>query len=55
MPFKQDFVMRAYYFLRYWLSIPEDKAYGLDASNVVIESEPIVFSEPKDMKLEREN
>lgn len=54
LPFRQDFVMRAYYFLRHWLSIREDKAFGLDASNVVIESEPIVFSERKDMKLERE-
>lgn len=54
LPFRQDFVMRAYYFLRHWLSIREDKAYGLDASNVVIESEPIVFSEHKEMKLERE-
>ncbi len=54
LPFRQDFVMRSYYFLRHWLSIREDKAYGLDASNVVIESEPIVFSEHKDMKLERE-
>lgn len=54
LPFKQNLVMRAYYFLRQWLSIREDRAYGLDASNVVIESEPIVISKSKDMKLERE-
>jgi KUP system potassium uptake protein len=54
LPFKQNVVMRAYYFLRHWFSLREDKAYGLDASNVVIESEPIIFSEIKDMKLERE-
>jgi KUP system potassium uptake protein len=54
LPFKQNVVLRAYYFLRHWLSIREDRAYGLDASNVVIENEPIVFSEVKNMKLERE-
>jgi KUP system potassium uptake protein len=54
LPFKQNVVMRAYYFLRHWLSLREDRVYGLDASNVVIESEPIVFSEIKGMKLERE-
>jgi KUP system potassium uptake protein len=54
LPFKQNVVMRAYYFLRQWLSIREDRAYGLDASNVVIESEPIVLAVNKDMKLERE-
>ena len=43
--------MRAYYFLRRWLSIREDAAYGLDASNVVIENVPIVVSQPENMKL----
>jgi KUP system potassium uptake protein len=52
--FKNDFVMRAYYFLRRWLSISEDTAYGLDASNVVIEEEPIVLYRPEEVKLERE-
>jgi KUP system potassium uptake protein len=54
LPFKQNFIMRAYYFLRHWLSIREDKAYGLDASNVVIENEPIVVAELKETRLERE-
>lgn len=54
LSFKQNVVMRAYYFLRRWLSIREDEAYGLDASNVEIEYEPIVVCEPKDMKLTRE-
>lgn len=53
--FKNDFIMRAYYFLRRWLSIREDVAYGLDASNVVIEEEPIVFYRPEEVKLVREN
>jgi KUP system potassium uptake protein len=55
LPFKQNFIMRAYYFLRHWFSIREDRAYGLDASNVDIESEPIIVSELQGMKLERED
>ncbi len=54
LPFKQNFIMRSYYFLRRWFSVREDYAYGLDASNVEIEHEPIVIAEPKDMKLTRE-
>lgn len=55
LPFKQNFIMRAYYFLRRWLSIREDAAYGLDASNVVIENVPIIVSQPENMKLVRES
>jgi KUP system potassium uptake protein len=54
LPFKQNFIMRAYYFLRHWFSIREDAAYGLDASNVEIEHEPIVVAKPQGMKLTRE-
>lgn len=54
LPFKQNFIMRAYYFLRRWLSVNEDEAYGLDASNVVIENMPIVVREPEDVRLTRE-
>ncbi|HEY0428553.1 MAG TPA: KUP/HAK/KT family potassium transporter [Pyrinomonadaceae bacterium] len=54
LPFKQNFVMRAYYFLRRWFSISEDSVYGLDASNVDIEHEPIVVRVPENIKLERE-
>lgn len=54
LPFKQNFIMRAYYFLRRWFSIREDDAYGLDASNVVVEKMPIVVFQPQDMKLTRE-
>ena len=55
LPFKQHFVMRAYYFIRRWLSVREDEAYGLDASNVVIENMPVVVCEPKAVKLVRGN
>ena len=54
LPFRQNFIMRSYYFLRRWFSIREDYAYGLDASNVEIEHEPIVVAEPQGMKLTRE-
>jgi KUP system potassium uptake protein len=54
LSFGENFVMRSYYFLRRWFSVREDYAYGLDASNVLIEHEPIVLAEPKDMKLTRE-
>lgn len=55
LPFKENFIMRAYYLLRRWFSIREDYAYGLDASNVEIEYEPIVVFEPQGMKLTRED
>ncbi len=54
LSFKQNFVMRSYYFLRRWFSIKEDEAYGLDASNVVIEKVPIVVCRPEDLKMTRE-
>ena len=54
LPFKQNVVMRSYYFLRRWFSIREDAAYGLDASNVVIEKVPIVVRRPEELKLTRE-
>lgn len=54
LPFRENFIMRAYYFLRRWFSVREDYAYGLDASNVEIEHEPIVVAEPQGMKLTRE-
>jgi KUP system potassium uptake protein len=55
LKFKNDFIMRAYYFIKSWLSIREDVAYGLDASNVAIEEEPIVLYRPEEVKLIRED
>lgn len=54
LTFRQNFVMRSYYFLRRWFSIREDEAYGLDASNVAIEKVPIVVHRPEEMKLTRQ-
>jgi KUP system potassium uptake protein len=55
LSFGQNFVLRAYYFLRRWLSIREDEAFGLDASNVVIENVPLVVSPPGNAPLKRES
>ncbi len=54
LDFKENFVMRSYYFLRRWFSLNEDAAYGLDSSNVVTEKVPIVVCRPEDVKLTRE-
>lgn len=54
LPFREHFVMRSYYFIRRWLSIREDEAYGLDASNVAIENVPVVVHSPKKVVLTRE-
>lgn len=55
LPAKENFIMRSYYILRRWFSIREDVAYGLDASNVVIENVPIVVARPEEINLVREN
>ena len=53
LPFRQNFIMRSYYILRRWFSIREDVAFGLDASNVVIENVPVVVARPEEVRLER--
>jgi KUP system potassium uptake protein len=55
LSFGQNFVLRVYYFLRRWLSIREDEAFGLDASNVVIENVPLVVSPLGNAPLQRES
>ncbi len=53
--FRENFIMRSYYFIRHWFSVREDAAYGLDASNVAIEKMPVVVGEHKPVELIREN
>ena len=55
LSFGQNFVLRSYYFLRRWLSIREDEAFCLDASNVVIEIVPLVVSPLGNAPLQRES
>jgi KUP system potassium uptake protein len=47
-----NLIMDGYYFLDR-LSLPEDKAFGLDTSSVSIETVPVVISPPKPTKLKR--
>lgn len=54
LPYREHIIMRSYYFIRRWLSVREDQAYGLDASNVAIEKVPVVVCEPKKVELTRE-
>lgn len=54
LPFKQEWILRVYYFLRRRLSISEDEAYGLDADSVVIEKVPLIVARQDDLQLVRE-
>lgn len=42
LSFREHFIMQSYQFLRDWFSIGKNRTYGLDESNVVVESVPIV-------------
>ena len=48
----ENLVMDGYFMLDN-LSLPEDKAFGLDTSSVMIEKVPLVIAPPKPTKLER--
>lgn len=52
LPLVQNFVMRAYYFLKP-LSLSEEKSFGLDTSSVVSEKVPLVISPMKDVQIQR--
>jgi KUP system potassium uptake protein len=52
IPFTQKVILNGYFFLK-GLSLSEEKAFGLDASNVKIEKVPVVISEPKNIPLKR--
>lgn len=52
--FRENFIMRSYYFIRRWLSLNEDEAFGLDSSNVAIENMPVVVCQSKKIELTRE-
>ncbi|HRI04704.1 MAG TPA: KUP/HAK/KT family potassium transporter [Pyrinomonadaceae bacterium] len=53
LTFAENVIMRSYYFLRRF-SIADDVAYGLDTSNVVVESVPVVVRELQGIRLERD-
>ncbi len=53
LSFTNDFILRAYFLLKK-ISLPDEKEYGLDYSNVVIEKSPLILSSPKNINLLRE-
>jgi KUP system potassium uptake protein len=50
LPFYEKIIMKAYFILKYF-SLSEEKAFGLDTSNVLIEKFPMVISPVKEIPL----
>lgn len=48
-----NFILKAYFLLKK-ISLPDEKEYGLDYSNVTIEKSPLILSSPKNLNLVRE-
>jgi KUP system potassium uptake protein len=48
-----NFILKAYFLLKK-ISLPDEKEYGLDYSNVTIEKSPLILSSPKNINLVRE-
>ncbi len=53
LSFANDFILKAYFLLKK-ISLPDEKEYGLDYSNVTIEQAPLIFSSVKNIHLVRE-
>lgn len=52
LPFIQAIIMELYFFLKK-ISLSEEKAFGLDTSNVVVEPTPLIIRQGKGILLER--
>jgi len=48
-----NFILKAYFLLKK-ISLPDEKEYGLDYSNVTIEKSPLILNSPKNITLIRE-
>jgi len=48
-----DLILRIYFILKKF-SLPDEKEFGLDYSNVVVEKSPLILSSPKNINLVRE-
>ncbi|MBS1636987.1 MAG: KUP/HAK/KT family potassium transporter [Bacteroidetes bacterium] len=48
-----NFILKAYFMLKK-ISLPDEKEYGLDYSNVTVEKSPLILSSPKNINLVRE-
>ena len=53
LSFTNDFILKVYFILKK-ISLPDEKEYGLDYSNVTIEKSPLILSSPKNINLIRE-
>jgi len=53
LSFSNDFILRAYFMLKKF-SLPDEKEFGLDYSNVVVEKSPLILSAPRNVNLLRE-
>lgn len=53
LSFTDDFILKAYFMLKK-ISLPDEKEYGLDYSNVTIEKSPLILSGAKNINLTRE-
>lgn len=51
---KNELVLKLYFLLKK-ISLPDEKEYGLDYSNVTIEKSPLILSPPKSIPLKRDN
>ena len=50
---KNNFMLKTYFLMKHF-SLPEEKEFGLDYSNISIEKSPLILSLPKENKLIRE-
>lgn len=53
LSFTDDFILKAYFILKR-ISVPDEKEYGLDYSNVTVEKSPLILSAAKNINLKRE-
>ena len=53
LSFTNGFILKIYFLLKK-ISLPDEKEYGLDYSNLTIEKSPLVLNLPKEIKLIRE-
>lgn len=53
LPFWKEWLMRSYFFLKRF-SLPDEKEYGLDYSNITIEKSPLILNSPTKIHLQRE-
>lgn len=50
---KEKLILKSYFIIKYF-SLPDEKEFGLDYSNVTVEKTPLLLSSPKNIKMIRE-